>query len=103
MTETSNDESDGEGRGARDTPGDKAARRLRELEAQIARLEARRDAVKARQRALDRKRDTRCKILLGAELVRRVRDGDETATSVYRQIRDGLDERAAKAFAGWEP
>lgn len=94
-------ESAGEGRGSGDAPGDSADRRLHDLEAQIARLQERKAAIEARRRERERKRDARCKILLGAGLVRLVRNGDEAATAVYRQIKTGLDERAAKAFEGW--
>ena len=72
-----------------------------EIDRQIAQLKERRAAVVARERARERKRDTRCKILLGGGLLSLVKGGDADATAVYRRIRGTLDERAAQAFDGW--
>ena len=54
----------------------------------------------ARERAQERKRDARCKSLLGDGLLSLVKGGDADAAAVYRRIRGTLDERAAKAFEG---
>ena len=72
-----------------------------EIDKQIAQLKERRAAVVARERARERKRDARCKILLGGGLLALVRDGDAQAAQVYSRIRDTLDERSAQAFKGW--
>ena len=71
------------------------------IDKQIAQLKQRRAAVAARERARERKRDARCKILLGGGLLALVRDGDRQAVAVYRAIRSSLDKRSAKAFEGW--
>ena len=71
------------------------------LDNKIAQLKARRAAVKSREMMRERKRDVRCKILLGGGLLSLVKGGDADATAVYRRIRGTLDERAAKAFDGW--
>lgn len=71
------------------------------LDQRIAQLKQQRAAVAARERARERKRDTRCKIILGSGLLALVRAGDPQAVAVYRTIRSSLDERAAKAFEGW--
>ena len=71
------------------------------LDNKIAQLKARRAAKVARERTRERKRDTRCKILLGAGLLSLVNGGDADATAVYRRIRATLVQRDAKAFDGW--
>ena len=71
------------------------------LKKQIAQLKERLAAVEARERTRERKRDTRCKILLGGGLLSLVKGGDADAVAIYRRIRGTLDERAAKAFDGW--
>ena len=74
---------------------------LESLNKRIAQLKQQRDAILARERTRERKRDTRCKILLGGGLLSLVKGGDADATAVYRRIRGTLDERAAQAFDGW--
>ena len=71
------------------------------IDKQIAQLKGRRAAVVARERARERKRDARCKIILGSKLLALVRDGDTQAEAVYSRIRGTLDERSAQAFQGW--
>ena len=71
------------------------------LDKRIKQLKQRRAAVVARERARERKRDARCKILLGGGLLALVRDGDAQAAQVYSRIRETLDERSAQAFKGW--
>ena len=72
------------------------------LDRQIAQLKERRAAVVARERARERKRDARCKILLGSGLLALVKEGDAEAAAVYRRIRVALGAPAAKAFEGWD-
>ena len=74
---------------------------LESIDKQIEQLKERRAAVVARERERERKRDARCKILLGGGLLALVKDGDAQAAAVYRRIRVALDEPAAKAFEGW--
>ena len=75
--------------------------RLQALDRKIAHFREQRAAVVARKRAQERKRDTRCKILIGGGLLALVKDGDADAAAVYHRIMGGLDERAATAFEGW--
>ena len=72
------------------------------LERRISQFQARRALVLARQREVERKRDTRCKILLGAGLLTLVRAGDGPARELYRRIRAAIPERPARAFEGWK-
>ena len=74
---------------------------IQALDKRIEQLKQRRAAVVARERARERKRDARCKILLGSGLLALVRDGDAQAEAVYSRIRGTLDERSAQAFQGW--
>ena len=76
---------------------------LQAIDEQIEKLKQRRAAVKAREHANERKRDTRRKVLLGAGLLALVRNGDVEAVTVYGRIRAALNEREAKPFEGWEP
>lgn len=71
------------------------------LERKISQFQARRDLILARQREIDGKRSTRCKILIGAGLVALVSKGDEEARAVYRRIRGRIPESTARAFEGW--
>ena len=71
------------------------------LDKRIAQLKQQRADMLARERVKERKRDTRCKILLGGGLLALVHAGDRQAAAVYRTIRSSLDERSAKAFEGW--
>ena len=71
------------------------------LDKRIEQLKQQRAAVVARERARERKRDARCKILIGGGLLALVRDGDAQAVAVYSRIRGTLDERSAQAFQGW--
>ncbi len=75
---------------------------LEALDRRIAQLKERRAAVAAREHARERKRDARCKILLGGGLLALVKDGDAEAVAVYRRIRVALGAPAAKAFEGWD-
>ena len=80
------------------------ATKLQTIDDQIETLKRRRAAVRAREAARERKRDTRRKILLGAELVKLVGDGDEPAAALYRRIRATVAVgRNAAVFEGWEP
>ena len=74
---------------------------LESIDQQIAQLKERRAAVLARERDRQRKRDARCKVILGGGLLARVRAGDRQAAEVYRVIRGSLDPRSAAAFEGW--
>ena len=71
------------------------------IDKRIAQLKERRAKVQARERERARKRDARCKVILGGGLLARVRAGDRQALEVYRAIRDSLDPRTAAAFEGW--
>ena len=74
---------------------------LESLDKQIENLKERRAAVVARERARERKRATRCKLILGGGLLDLVKEGDAEAAAVYRRIRAALGAPAAKAFEGW--
>ena len=76
--------------------------RLQALDKQIEKLQDRRAAMVAREQTRERKRDARCKVLLGVGLLALVRAADPEAAAVYRRIMTRLDERAAKAFEGWD-
>lgn len=76
--------------------------KVERLERKIGQFQAQRDLVLARQREAERKRDTRCKILLGAGLLTLARDGDEPARELYRRIREAIPARTARAFDGWK-
>ena len=58
--------------------------RIAALDEQIRQLQARRDGLKAAAAAKERKRDTRRKILLGSQLVKLARDGDDQARALIR-------------------
>ena len=72
------------------------------LDERIAQLKARRDQIVARERATERKRDTRRKVIAGGALFALVREGDEQARAVLARVLDGLPERSRPPFEGWQ-
>ena len=84
-------------------PAEAGLSEIERAEKRLAQAKARLDALKARASTRDRKLDTRRKIILGAGLVERARQGDGRARELLRSILDGLDRPVdRKAFEGWE-
>ena len=71
------------------------------LNKKIAELQARRDRLRARERERDRKLDVRRKIILGGTLLALAKHDSAIADQVQKLV-DGLENRDAKAFEGWE-
>ena len=80
-----------------------AESRIDQIDAQIARLQARRKLALARSREAERKRDTRRKVILGGALLALARAGDSAAASTLGKLLAGLPERDRKPFEGWTP
>ena len=80
---------------------------LETLNLQIARLQEKRLVLLKREHDAEKRRDTRCKILIAAELFCLVGAGDERAVAVYRMCRGAVlaDETRAQGnrelFDAW--
>ena len=90
----------------RDSTGDpetKDLTPLEKIEQQIARLEARRDQIRNRERERERKLDARRKIILGGALLDRASAGNRQCEELVQGIVRDLGGRDAKVFEGWTP
>ena len=77
--------------------------RLAELEKQAEAIKARMQALKAREKLADRKRDTRRKVILGGLLLAKAAE-DEVYARVVERLLKAVERPADRsAFDGWEP
>ena len=79
-----------------------ATTELERLNERIDTLTARRERLLNLEKQRQRKKDTRCKILIGAQLLAMAKKGDEGAAEMLQRVIASVPERAAQAFEGWE-
>lgn len=77
------------------------AERLAELQEKMRQLQARADAIQARQRQRDRKADTRRKVILGGVLLDRAERDPRMAQFVAKLVSELTRVQDRKAFEGW--
>ena len=79
-----------------------AANELERLNERIDTLTARRERLLNLEKERQRKKDTRCKILIGAQLLAMARKGDDDAQRTLDRVIASVPKREASAFEGWE-